>query len=142
MNGGQINWTVLFLSSTGRLPRFPFLVAMALILTALILFESAVPEVLRWTTALAVYPGLLFVSACVLSKRLHDRGRSGWWAALILLAFAVVWQQRGNIILALFVLVVIWAAVELGLMPGEEGANRFGPNPQGAATPGLSNPSV
>jgi uncharacterized membrane protein YhaH (DUF805 family) len=29
----------------------------------------------------------------------------------------------------LFAGVVVWAIVELGVMPGEQGANRYGPNP-------------
>ena len=39
-----------------------------------------------WLTGWFVYPPVLFVAACVTSKRLHDRGRSGWWAGLVLLA--------------------------------------------------------
>ncbi len=58
-----------------------------------------------------------------------DRGRSGWWAALVLLAFAAVWPEpRGSgAVLALPVLV--WAVVELAVLSGEQGANRFGPSP-------------
>ena len=79
----------------------------------------------RYSLALAA---LLFTGACVLSKRLHDRGRSGWWAAVILLAAVAVhdtiefWDFP-------FVLVLVWAIVELGVLAGEQGANRFGPNP-------------
>jgi|APCry1669189534_1035231.scaffolds.fasta_scaffold68490_1 uncharacterized membrane protein YhaH (DUF805 family) len=129
MNGGPSNWGLLFFSSSGRLPRLPFLVAMAVIIGALLLFENAVPQILQTLTAIVFYAGLLFCSACVLSKRLHDRGRSGWWAALVLLAFGMVWPHPSGV-RGLFLLVIIWSVVELGLMPGEEGANRFGLNPQ------------
>ena len=83
----------------------------------------------NWLTGWFVYPGLLFCGACVLSKRLHDRGRSGWWAAVILIALAAVWPYPIGFFDFLFALVVIWAVVELGVMGGEQGANRFGPNP-------------
>ena len=112
MNGAQIDWGLLFLSSSGRVARFPFLIGLAVIMVVLMLYDYALPSILRELSAIIVYPCLLFSSACLLSKRLHDRGRSGWWAAIVLLAFSLV-----------------WAVVELGLMSGEEGSNRFGPNP-------------
>ena len=72
---------------------------------------------------------LFFSGCCVLSKRLHDRGRSGWWAALILFAIVAVWPRPDNFFDFIFALVLAWAAVELGAMPGELGANRYGANP-------------
>jgi uncharacterized membrane protein YhaH (DUF805 family) len=66
----------------------------------------------------------------VLSKRLHDRGRSGWWAMLILMAMIAVWPIPKSFTDFAFSLVIVWAVVELGVMGGEQGANRYGPNPQ------------
>jgi uncharacterized membrane protein YhaH (DUF805 family) len=65
----------------------------------------------------------------VLSKRLHDRGRSGWWSALIVFAVVAVWPRPDNFFDFIFALVLVWAGVELGAMPGEAGTNRYGPNP-------------
>ncbi len=76
-----------------------------------------------------VYPALFFVGACVLSKRLHDRGRSGWFAALVLFALVVVWPIPSTFLDFPFSLIVLWAVVELGVMGSEQGANRYGPNP-------------
>ena len=137
MNGAQIDWGLLFLSSSGRLARSPFLVGLAAIMVVLLLFDNAVPLILQGLTAIIVYPALLFSSACLLSKRLHDRGRSGWWAALVLLAFALVWPNASGP-RALFLIVVVWAVIELGVMPGEEGSNRFGANPLRPAPPELA----
>ena len=122
-------WSLIFVSAAGRAPRLQFLVGSAALLAALVVFENAVPDIIRNLTAVAFYPGLLFCAACLLSKRLHDRGRSGWWAALILLAFGMVWPSPTGW-RALFAIVLVWAAVELGLMPSEQGPNRFGPRPQ------------
>jgi uncharacterized membrane protein YhaH (DUF805 family) len=47
-------------------------------------------------------------------KRLHDRNQSGWW---ILVSFLPV---IGN----------IWMLVNLGVMRGTEGVNRYGDEPQ------------
>ena len=89
---------------------------------------------MHWLTGWAVYPGLLFSAACVLSRRLHDRGRSGWLAAVIILALIVVWSTPYNFIDFIFSIVIVWAAIELGVMGGEQGANRYGPNPVKPAT--------
>ena len=84
---------------------------------------------LHLLTGVIVYPALFYCGACVLSKRLHDRGRSGWWAALVLVAVVAVWPRPESFFDFFFTLVLIWAGVELGAMPGEAGANRYGPNP-------------
>jgi uncharacterized membrane protein YhaH (DUF805 family) len=122
-------WAELFLSSNGRLARTPFLVAAAVLLGVAVLYEAIAGYTLHWLTGWVVYPALLFSGACVLSKRLHDRGRSGWWALLILVAFIAVWPQPEHFLDFMFCLVIAWAVVELGVMGGEQGANRYGPNP-------------
>jgi uncharacterized membrane protein YhaH (DUF805 family) len=125
---GQVDWSELFLSAGGRAPRGPSLLAAAILLIVGALYE-VVPSTLHWLTGWVVYPALFYCGACVLSKRLHDRGRSGWWAALILFAIVAVWPQPAGFFDFLFVVVLIWAGVELGAMQGEGGANRYGPNP-------------
>ncbi|MDP9103485.1 MAG: DUF805 domain-containing protein [Pseudomonadota bacterium] len=61
------------------------------------------------------------------SKRLHDRGRSGWhWCWPL---FVAVWPRPDSFIDVFFCLVLVWAGVDLGAMPGEAGTNRYGPNP-------------
>jgi uncharacterized membrane protein YhaH (DUF805 family) len=122
-------WAELFLSSNGRLARTPFLVAAAILLGVAVLYEAIAGYTLHWLTGWVVYPALLFSGACVLSKRLHDRGRSGWWALLILVAFIAVWPQPEHFLDFMFCLVIAWAVVELGVMGGEQGANRYGSNP-------------
>jgi uncharacterized membrane protein YhaH (DUF805 family) len=122
-------WAELFLSSNGRLARTPFLVAAAVLLGVAVLYEAIAGYTLHWLTGWVVYPALLFSGACVLSKRLHDRGRSGWWALLILVAFIAVWPQPEHFLDFMFCLVIAWAVFELGVMGGEQGANRYGPNP-------------
>lgn len=122
-------WAELFLSSNGRLSRTPFLVAAGVLIGVAVLYEAIAGFTLHWLTGWLVYPALLFSGACVLSKRLHDRGRSGWWALLILMAVIAVWPQPEHVLDFMFCLVIAWAVVELGVMGGEQGANRYGPNP-------------
>ncbi|WP_374570977.1 DUF805 domain-containing protein [Phenylobacterium sp.] len=127
--GGGIDWGELFFSGAGRIARAPFLIASAILVTAAAVYEAVVGPTLHWITGWFVYPALLFCGACVLSKRLHDRGRSGWWAGLILFALVAVWPQPVGFFDFLFGLVVLWAVVELGVLPGEQGFNRYGANP-------------
>ena len=122
-------WAELFLSSNGRLSRTPFLIAAGVLIGVAVLYEANAGYTPHWLTGWLVYPALLFSGACVLSKRLHDRGRSGWWALLILVAVVAVWPQPEHFLDFLFSLVLIWAIVELGVMGGEQGANRYGANP-------------
>ena len=122
-------WAELFLSSNGRLSRTPFLIAAGILIGVAVLYEAIAGYTLHWLTGWLVYPALLFSGACVLSKRLHDRGRSGWWSLLVLVAVIAVWPQPEHFLDFMFCLVIVWAIVELGVMGGEQGANRYGPNP-------------
>jgi len=125
-----MGFSELFLSANGRAPRLPSLVAAVVLLGLAALYEALVEGLLpRLLTGWLVYPVLIYCGACVLSKRLHDRGRSGWWAALILLSIAACWPHPIGFFDFPFFLVLIWAVVELAVMPGEMGANRYGLNP-------------
>ncbi|MDR7114887.1 DUF805 domain-containing protein [Caulobacter sp. BE254] len=124
----RAEWWDLFLSASGRTARGPFLMASAALLAFAVLYESF-GITLHLLTGWLVYPPLLFFATCVLSKRLHDRGRSGWWAALVLLSLVAVWPTPRHFLDFLFSGVVVWAIVELGVMPSEQGANRYGLNP-------------
>lgn len=128
----QMSIGALFLSAQGRAPRLPSLIAAAVLLTLAALYEALIEDALaRWLTGVVAYPVFFYCGACVLSKRLHDRGRSGWWAALILTSIVAVWPHPAGFLDFPFFLVLVWALVELAIMPGEQGANRYGVNPLG-----------
>jgi len=123
---GKIDWGNLFFSAAGRGRQLHFLIGAAVLLLLLFLYDSAVKGALQFVTGWIVYPVLLWMGACVLSKRLHDRGRSGWWSAVILLAVVMVWPTPTGFFDFVAVLVLVWAVVDLGVMPGERGDNRYG----------------
>jgi uncharacterized membrane protein YhaH (DUF805 family) len=54
-----------------------------------------------------------WMSFCLLVKRWHDRGRSGWWVIVGLVPVI------GN----------LWALVECALLPGGVSGNKYGPAP-------------
>lgn len=127
--GDESDALELFFSSAGRLARTKFAVTAGMLLAIAVLYQAIAHSVLLYLTGWVVYPLLIFTGACLISKRMHDRGRSGWWAALVLTALVALWGHPSGFFAFLFLLILIWAAVELALMPGEQGSNRFGPNP-------------
>ena len=124
----RTGWTDLFLSAQGRIGRAQFWAAAAVLIIPMAIYEAVGPT-LHWLTGWFLYPLALYSGACVLSKRLHDRGRSGWWAALVLFALIAVWTNIRGLGSTVFVVILIWATIELGVMQSEAGANRFGPSP-------------
>ncbi|HEU0163247.1 MAG TPA: DUF805 domain-containing protein [Rhizomicrobium sp.] len=110
-----------------RTNRATFWASMVILALALVLF--------RWLEApagIAAALGLLVIAV----PRLHDLGYSGWWAGGVLLALTgallaatfhsemVATHAAGGIILLL-----VTAALWLGIMPGEKTANRWGNTP-------------
>jgi uncharacterized membrane protein YhaH (DUF805 family) len=132
MDGGLIHWRDLFMSAVGRSSRGPTWIAVAALFTVSLIYEAVAGPTLKLLTFWFVYPILLASAACVLSKRLHDRGHSGWWAALVLFALAMIWPTPHGARAVVALPMMIWAVVELGMLPGEQGANRFGPSPLAA----------
>jgi uncharacterized membrane protein YhaH (DUF805 family) len=119
----------LFFSSTGRIGRIAFLGCASLLLLLALGYRLAASDAVRTWTAPVVHGALLFSGACILSKRLHDRGRAGWWA------FLVVFVLIGGVSSALSprlipsAAIMLWVIVDLGLWPGQRRDNRFGPRP-------------
>jgi uncharacterized membrane protein YhaH (DUF805 family) len=81
-------------------------------------------------------------------KRAHDRNRSGWWVvasyALILADHVPVSRtkhaadQFHMLSVALMIVIGFWFLIDLGLLDGTPGPNRFGPAPkpvEGEAAP-------
>jgi uncharacterized membrane protein YhaH (DUF805 family) len=130
-----IDWKTLFISAEGRLTRFQFWIAAAILLAIMAAYEALVSgaSALHWITGWPIYLAALFFGTCVLSKRFHDRGRSGWFAAPVLFALIGVWTGFNSPADTVFLIILIWAIVELAVLTGEAGANRFGPSPIAAA---------
>lgn len=57
----------------------------------------------------------IYLGLALYAKRWHDRDKSGWWSLIILIP----------------IIGPIWILVELGILEGTRGPNRFGPDPLG-----------
>jgi uncharacterized membrane protein YhaH (DUF805 family) len=113
--------TSLYFSSNGRIPRKVYWLA------SLPLFVlSMLPElIVRADTtseaavfSLIVLLALVVPSFMVCIKRFHDRDKSGWF---MLISFIPL-------------LGPLWLLVELGLLRGTKGPNRFGADPLSATS--------
>lgn len=71
--GGQEDWTRLFFSAEGRIPRSRFWAAWG-ILFAVRFVGGLIPFV-----GFLISIGAIWADVCINTKRLHDMGRSGWW---------------------------------------------------------------
>jgi uncharacterized membrane protein YhaH (DUF805 family) len=99
-----------------------------------------------WLMAFAVI--LSYPSAALLAKRLHDRNKPGWLAALLIVPMLLAnWldpdfsggASQGGSIQAVYtaasivtLVVAIWFLIELGFMRGTAGDNKYGADPLAA----------
>jgi uncharacterized membrane protein YhaH (DUF805 family) len=117
----------LFLSSSGRMSRAPFLAVIGVVIALFWLYDQHVGGAVRTATGWLVDLLLLFSGCCALSKRLHDRGRAGWWAGLVLLVFLLSWPRPVGVVGWIAFAALVLCAVDLAVLPGRKGFNRFGP---------------
>ncbi len=110
-----IDLQFLFMTSDGRINRqrwwigVGILFGVSLIATALFGNQGLIPFAI----------GILLLIAGIMLhiKRCHDRDKSGWWCLLLAIPFVNV----------------IWAIIDLGILEGTRGENRFGPDPLASA---------
>jgi uncharacterized membrane protein YhaH (DUF805 family) len=138
-----VDWVGLFLRLDGRIGRKAFWIGFGVVAAGFLLADL-VSRGLGAATILLL--ALLYPLVAILVKRLHDRGRSGWWAAAVAapLAVAVVAATvarvvgvgedgieraaTGGIWISVAALAAL-AIVELGLRPGHRGYSEHGPPP-------------
>lgn len=122
-------------SINGRIGRRDFWIWIGIWLIAMvILFSLAGSGMLNLQTAAFMLVCLLWPTAAVTVKRLHDRGKSGIWALLMILAWMLlagnwvmltgVWQWAvGRFIPTLIMVIML---IDLGAFVGTRGENKFG----------------
>jgi uncharacterized membrane protein YhaH (DUF805 family) len=139
----------LFTSFDGRINRKPYwlgtllMIAVSLALVLLLGLTVGIQGRSFLILMFVVQLVLLYPSAALMVKRLHDRNRPAWFAALLL--GPLVLQGITNIIgitgdplgqglldylfSAWIVIVGIWFFIELGCLRGTAGDNQYGPDP-------------
>ena len=116
-----MDWKYLLTSFEGRINRGKFWAGVGVLIAVSILAsiidmtlgtmnEAGIGIVGGLVSLASIYPAL-----AIYTKRWHDRDKSGWWTLIILVP----------------VIGFVWILVELGILEGTRGANRFGPDPLG-----------
>jgi len=109
-------------------------------ISASIQFTDDIPANASLFPQIVTIPMTFFFGWCyaaVAIKRLHDRARSGWWLAMLLVAPFLLnkfsdWLDYGPLAALVSVLdigVSVWCFVELFCLRGTRGPNRFGSDP-------------
>lgn len=88
--GDEMGWRQLFFSGKGRVGRRDFWIA-----DFLIVVIAAPLRLLGWPGNLLAWV-LLFPHVCLLSKRLHDRGWSGWFAGVPFIGSLIAGMLAGS----------------------------------------------
>jgi uncharacterized membrane protein YhaH (DUF805 family) len=126
-------------SIKGRIGRRDFWIWMVLWVVAMtLLFTFAGMGWLNMQTAAFALVCLLWPTAAVMVKRLHDRGRSGIWALLMVLAWMLlagnwavlpgVWQWVvGRLIPTVIIVMMV---IDQGAFVGTQGENKYGKETQ------------
>ena len=103
----------LLLSFRGRIPRKTFWVTALSLDLAFVLLLVWLERVFGRSASLVLYLPFFWASAAIVTKRMRDRGKSPAWLLLILIPL----------------LGPLWLLVDLGLLRGTRGENRFGVDP-------------
>lgn len=99
-----------------------------------LLFTLAGNQMLSTQTAAFILVCLLWPTSAVVVKRLHDRGKSGAWAFLMILAWMLLagnWSMLGGIwvwAVGRFIptLIMVMMLLDLGAFLGTQGENKYG----------------
>ena len=130
----------LWFGFRGRANRAKWWLVTALNVVIIAVFTGvavAVDSVALWSVFVIALLVVWVSSVAIAIKRLHDRGKSGWWVLVFIFAPGLL-QGIGTRLgdpVSLMVLGVaslaisIWALVELGFLRGTPGDNAYGPDP-------------
>jgi uncharacterized membrane protein YhaH (DUF805 family) len=124
--GGGTDWKWLLLSIDGRIPRSTYWLKFILPAFVLSIIAGVLDSVLGLSNPEGyggpigglVALALLWPSIATGVKRLHDRNRSGWFYLIVIIPF-IGW---------------LYWLIDMGILKGTTGANRFGPDPLGSAS--------
>ncbi|MFZ1108106.1 MAG: DUF805 domain-containing protein [Rhodomicrobium sp.] len=98
--------------------------------------QPLISKLVPWVIAPSLIFAVVMWSAFALSvKRLHDRGLSTWLILVVVLPFFGVGagpsisENATRIALLLLTASAIWSVLQFGILKGETGPNRHGPDP-------------
>lgn len=122
-------------SINGRIGRRDFWIWIGIwVLAMIVLFTLAGGGMLSLQTAAFILVCLLWPTAAVTVKRLHDRGKSGFWALMMIVAWMLlagnwvmltgIWEWAVGRFIPTLIIVMMF--IDLGAFVGTQGENKFG----------------
>ena len=152
-----MSWGAFLFGFRGRINRAKYwlfmvssmiAVSVAIAVAAAVWIQGIAGSMVGWSVPALILVGVIYLvlmiaGIAVGTKRLHDRGKSGWWLIVFFLVpslFGGLSQWAGSdgvgIIFSLCAYALsIWAFVELGCLRGTVGANKYGPDPLSRTLP-------
>jgi uncharacterized membrane protein YhaH (DUF805 family) len=133
-----MDWRALLFSFSGRINRAKYWLAAVVLMAAFVIpvwIAIATNSTLVWILVAVIFVAVSISGIAVGAKRLHDRDKSAWWLALFYLGPAFLGAigdaagGAGIIFQIISLGISIWAFIELGILRGTAGPNRFGPDP-------------
>ena len=119
---------------------FSFVLGSVLVIALGIMLDAKPRDPITFVMAgvfVIFFMALAWASAAIAVRRLHDRGKSGFW--LLLYYAAPSWISKnagldaaGMVFLLISLGITIWAVVDLGILRGDAGPNAFGTDPLSA----------
>lgn len=145
----------LLFSFQGRINRQTFwlaYLATIVVVLALILLVAALAFLLLFLRGDQALPGfgptqilltlLIYGPSTVIflalsAKRLHDRGKSGWWlilywvvgGGLFWLGYWLLFDTIGYVLIGIGTVINLLGLIDIGFLPGKAGPNIYGPDP-------------
>jgi uncharacterized membrane protein YhaH (DUF805 family) len=115
-----MDWKYLFTSFEGRINRGKLWAGVG-VLIAVSIVAAIIDAILGLQVGesglgvigLIVAIASIYFALALYAKRWHDRDKSGWWSLIGIVPL----------------IGAVWMIVELGILEGVKGANRYGPDP-------------
>jgi uncharacterized membrane protein YhaH (DUF805 family) len=150
--GRAMSWRDFLFSFRGRFNRAKYwqfvlvyvlaVVAVAAIAIALAPIGVVASGLFIALAALILIIPMLVATFAVGAKRLHDRNKSGWWMVVFFIVPGVLSMVAegttptpddlsafGVVLTIVAFGISIWGFVELGILRGTRGSNKYGPDP-------------
>lgn len=133
----NMDWKKFYFCYEGRINRRKLWLNFAVPVFLIGVILAGIDASIGWTYGLsAVFSlAILWPKVILSTKRLHDRGLSGWWQAAPVAAFALaaagfkIFTPLGVLFGMVAVGLGIWIATQIGFLKGTDGPNRFGADP-------------
>jgi uncharacterized membrane protein YhaH (DUF805 family) len=137
----------LWFGFDGRANRAKYWLVNIVNIVALSVLAGVILGVVGFSVVAFVILGVLYLAVLVSAvaiciRRLHDRNKPGWWAAIFIglpVLFAGLSSIIGNELLAMVfglaqLAIAVWALIELGILRGTVGPNQYGEDPLAGRT--------